>query len=135
MSKAQAARLFDVSLSSVKRYTRTIREGGSLTLKKGHGRPPKIVETPLCCVGPSPFLSKLLERSPRRGLTGNKNTLVDHHERYAYDPVTAPETGAGAQRRSTTPWRRANTSACSLECTLSLLRMLDTWLRSVLTVM
>jgi transposase len=39
MSKARAARLFDVSLSSVKRYARITREGGSL---KSPGRPPKI---------------------------------------------------------------------------------------------
>ena len=30
MSKAQAARRFDVSLSSVKRYSRTASQGGSL---------------------------------------------------------------------------------------------------------
>jgi transposase len=30
MPKARAARLFDVSLSSVKRYSRTARRGGSL---------------------------------------------------------------------------------------------------------
>jgi transposase len=44
MSKAQAARLFDMSLSSVKRYARITREGDSLTPKKGPGRPPKIDE-------------------------------------------------------------------------------------------
>jgi transposase len=44
-SKAQVARLFDVSLSSVKRYTRIACQGGSLTPKKGTGRPPKIDET------------------------------------------------------------------------------------------
>ena len=44
-SKAQVACLFDVSLSSVKRYTRIARQGGSLTPKKGTGRPPKIDET------------------------------------------------------------------------------------------
>ena len=42
MLKVQAARLFDVNLSSVKRYTRITREGGSLTPKKSPGRPPKI---------------------------------------------------------------------------------------------
>src|SRR5215203_7409373 len=42
MSKAQAARLLDVSLSSVRRYARITREGGSLTPKKSPGRPPKI---------------------------------------------------------------------------------------------
>jgi transposase len=44
-SKAQVARLFDVSLSSVKRYSRIIRRGDSLTPKKGTGRSPKIDET------------------------------------------------------------------------------------------
>jgi len=41
MSKAQAARLFDVSLSSVKRYSRTARKGRSLEPRKSPGRPPK----------------------------------------------------------------------------------------------
>jgi transposase len=39
MSKAEAARTFDVSLSSVKRYARTVRRGESLTPKKSPGRP------------------------------------------------------------------------------------------------
>jgi transposase len=39
MSKAQAARTFDVSLSSVKRYARSARQGDSLTPKKSPGRP------------------------------------------------------------------------------------------------
>jgi transposase len=42
MPKAQAARLFDVSLSSVKRYARTVRQGDSLTPKKSPGRPRKV---------------------------------------------------------------------------------------------
>jgi transposase len=41
MSKAQTARLFDVSLSSVKRYSRIAREGGSLEPRKSTGRPRK----------------------------------------------------------------------------------------------
>jgi len=44
MSKAQAARLFDVSLSSVKRYSRTAREGRSLEPRKSPGRPRKADE-------------------------------------------------------------------------------------------
>jgi transposase len=40
MSKAQAARTFDVSLSSVKRYARSVRQGGSLTPKKSPGTNP-----------------------------------------------------------------------------------------------
>ena len=44
MPKAQAARLFDVSLSSVKRYSRTARQGGTLEPRKSPGRPHKIGE-------------------------------------------------------------------------------------------
>jgi transposase len=44
ISKSQAARLFDVSLASVKRYARISCQGGSLAPKKGTGRPPKIDE-------------------------------------------------------------------------------------------
>ena len=42
MPKAHAARLFDVSLSSVKRYARSVRQGDSLTPKKSPGRPRKV---------------------------------------------------------------------------------------------
>jgi transposase len=45
MSKAEAARTFDVSLSSVKRYARTVRQGGSLTPKKSPGRTRIVDET------------------------------------------------------------------------------------------
>ena len=45
MSKPQAARLFGVSLSSVKRYARLARRGESLAPRKGGGRPPKTDET------------------------------------------------------------------------------------------
>jgi transposase len=44
MPKAQAARTFDVSLSSLKRYARTARRGDPLTPKKSPGRPPKADE-------------------------------------------------------------------------------------------
>ena len=40
-SKSEAARLFGISLSSVKRYTRLAYRGESLTPRKGGGRPPK----------------------------------------------------------------------------------------------
>jgi transposase len=39
MPKAQVARLFDVSLSSVKRYSRFARQGGTLEPRKSSGRP------------------------------------------------------------------------------------------------
>src|SRR5215213_4119499 len=44
MSKAQAARLFDVSLSSVKRYARIASQGESLKPRKSPGRPRKADE-------------------------------------------------------------------------------------------
>jgi transposase len=44
MSKSQAARLFSVSLSSVKRYSRLASQGESLAPKKGGGRPSKADE-------------------------------------------------------------------------------------------
>jgi transposase len=45
-SKSAAARLFGVSLSSVKRYLRIAQRGVSLAPRKGGGRPPKIDQTP-----------------------------------------------------------------------------------------
>src|SRR5215204_5859955 len=44
-SKSAAARLFGVSLSSVKRYVRVAQRGASLAPRKGGGRPPKVDET------------------------------------------------------------------------------------------
>lgn len=44
MSKSEAARLFDVSLSSVKRYVRMASSGESLAPKKRLGRTPKTDE-------------------------------------------------------------------------------------------
>ena len=44
-SKSAAARLFGVSLSSVKRYARVAERGASLAPRKGGGRPPKADET------------------------------------------------------------------------------------------
>ena len=44
MSKAEAARTFSVSLSSVKRYARSARQGDSLTPKKSPGRTRKVDE-------------------------------------------------------------------------------------------
>ena len=45
MSKSAVARLFGVSLSSVKRYLRIAQRGKSLAPRKGGGRPPKIDQT------------------------------------------------------------------------------------------
>lgn len=44
-SKSEAARLFGISLSSVKRYTKLASEGEPLTPRKGGGRPPIADET------------------------------------------------------------------------------------------
>jgi transposase len=56
VSKSQAARLFSISLSSVKRYVRLANQGKSLTPRKGGGRPPKADEA----------TRKLLEEDIRR---------------------------------------------------------------------
>ena len=45
MSKSATARLFGVSLSSVKRYARISERGASLAPRKGGGRPPKADQT------------------------------------------------------------------------------------------
>jgi transposase len=45
MSKAQAARTFSVSLSSVKRYVEKAKRGGSLAPKKRPGSAPKLDDT------------------------------------------------------------------------------------------
>ncbi len=45
-SKSEAARLFGVSLSSVKRFAGMERQGGSLAPRKPPGRPPKVGEAP-----------------------------------------------------------------------------------------
>src|SRR5215211_6038152 len=45
ISKSEAARLFGISLSSVKRYTRLASQGEPLTPRKGGGRPPIADET------------------------------------------------------------------------------------------
>ena len=45
MFKSATARLFDVSLSSAKRYVRIAERGSSLEPRKGGGRPPKTDET------------------------------------------------------------------------------------------
>jgi len=45
ISNSETARLFGVSLSSVKRYARIANRGESLKPRKGGGRPPKTDET------------------------------------------------------------------------------------------
>ena len=44
MPTVEAARTFGVGISSVKRYAKTAREGGSLCPKRSPGRPPKAGE-------------------------------------------------------------------------------------------
>ena len=44
MSKSEAARAFSVSRSSVKRYVKAVREGGSLAPGKAPGKRPKLDE-------------------------------------------------------------------------------------------
>ncbi len=57
MSNSRAARLFSVSLSSVKRYVRIVSRGEWLKPRKGGGRPPKTDKT----------IEKLLEDESKSG--------------------------------------------------------------------
>jgi transposase len=71
MSKAQAARLFDVSLSSIKRYSRTARQGGSLEPRKSPGRPPKADEKARV------LLEKDVEGRPAATI-GQRRSFLEH---------------------------------------------------------
>jgi transposase len=71
MSKAQAARLFDVSLSSIKRYSRTARQGGSLEPRKSPGRPPKADEKARV------LLEKDVEERPAATI-GQRRRFLEH---------------------------------------------------------
>src|SRR3712207_9100637 len=71
MSKAQAARLFDVSLSSVKRYARTARRGDPLTPKKSPGRPRKAHEKATV------LLEKDVEERPSATI-GQRRRFLEH---------------------------------------------------------
>jgi transposase len=71
MSKAQAARLFDVSLSSVKRYARTARRGDPLTPKKSPGRPRKADEKARV------LLEKDVEERPSATI-GQRRRFLEH---------------------------------------------------------
>ena len=69
MSKAEAARTFSVSLSSVKRYARTVRQGGSLTPKKSPGRTRKVDEKARV------FLEKDVEERPDATISQRRRFL------------------------------------------------------------
>src|SRR3954467_1644731 len=65
ISKSQTARLFGVSLSSVKRYARIASRGESLKPRKGDGRPPKTDQT----------TQKLLKERPASTLSEGRRFL------------------------------------------------------------
>ena len=69
MPKAEAARTFDVSLSSVKRYVTTYREGRSLAPKRRPGSKPKLDE------GTKRLLEADLEEHPTATLPQRREFL------------------------------------------------------------
>jgi transposase len=71
MPKPQAARLFDVSLSSVKRYSRTARQGRSLEPRKSPRRPPKADEKARV------LLEKDVEERPAATI-GQRRRFLEH---------------------------------------------------------
>jgi transposase len=70
MPKAQAARTFDVSLSSVKRYARSVRQGDPLTPKKSPGRPRKADEKARA------LLERDVEERPSANVSERRRFLV-----------------------------------------------------------
>jgi transposase len=69
--KSEAARLFGVSLSSVKRYARTAGEGRSLTPKKNPGKRPTLGK------GARELLEADLEERPAATLSQRRRFLRD----------------------------------------------------------
>ena len=80
-SKSAAARLFGVSLSSVKRYLRLAERGMSLAPRKGGGRPPKIDQT----------AEKLLEEDVKErpaATASERRRFLEHTTGKALSPST-----------------------------------------------
>src|SRR3712207_6091090 len=71
MPKAQAAHLFDVSLSSVKRYARISSQGESLKPRKSPGRPRKAAEKAQV------LLEKDVEERPSATI-GQRRRFLEH---------------------------------------------------------
>lgn len=69
--KTQAANLFGVSLSSVKRYARLARQGLSLAPRKGGGRPPKADEAT------KKLLQEDIEKRPAATIAARRLFLED----------------------------------------------------------
>jgi transposase len=79
-SKSEAARLFGISLSSVKRYTRLADRGESLSPRKGGGRPPIADET----------TERLLEEDIRTRPAANVKERRRYLMRFAGKSLSAP---------------------------------------------
>jgi transposase len=102
-SKSAAARLFGVSLSSIKRYARMAQRGASLAPRRGGGRPPKTDETAEKLLEedvkerPTATISerrRFLERTTGKSLSGS--TVKRLLKRLGYSPPNVRE-GAAAQ--------------------------------------
>ena len=72
ISKSAAARLFGVSLSSVKRYLRIAQRGVSLAPKKGGGRPPKIDQSA------EKLLEEDLKERPPAATVSERRRYLEH---------------------------------------------------------
>ena len=84
--KSEAARLLGVSLSSVKRYARTAREGRTLTPKKNPGKRPKLGKSARA------LLEADVEECPAATLSQQRRFLQDitgRHEEEACAPPTS----------------------------------------------
>jgi transposase len=72
MNKSEAARTFGVSLSSVKRYTKAVREGRSLSPGKAPGKRPTLDEKARRLLEAKTWRSVLSPSSQRGGSTSRK---------------------------------------------------------------
>jgi transposase len=81
MSKSQAARIFGISLSSVKRYVRLANQGKSLTPRKGGGRPPKADEAT------RKLLEEDISRRPEATVAERRHFLISFGGRSLSEPT------------------------------------------------
>jgi transposase len=78
-SESETARLFGVSLSSFKRYTRIASRGESLEPRKGGGRPPKADQTT------QKLLKEDVKERPASTVSERETALLGEHYRRGFE--------------------------------------------------
>ena len=96
--KSEAARLFGVSLSSVKRYARTAREGRTLTPKKNPGKRPKLGKSARALLEADVEERPAALRSPNNEGSSRKLQTVTRRRRVPLPPVFGRHVGRSRPR-------------------------------------